>query len=105
MIQMVEILTPLLTQLGVGGVAGLCVGFALKKLGKIAAFILGIFFIALQVLSWYGIISINYGAMEQWGKEIINNLGIAEGVYSSIIANMPFAASFLVGLAIGIKIG
>jgi uncharacterized membrane protein (Fun14 family) len=34
---LVEILAPLLTQLGVGGVAGLCVGYALKKLGKLAA--------------------------------------------------------------------
>lgn len=102
---MVDILTPLLTQLGVGGVAGLCVGYALKKLGKLIAFIIGLAFLSLQLLAWKGIININYGALEQWGKDIINNIGLAEGFYSGIITNMPFAASFLVGFAIGLKLG
>jgi uncharacterized membrane protein (Fun14 family) len=44
---LVEILTPLLTQLGVGGVAGLCTGYTLKKMGKIVAFIVGLAFIGL----------------------------------------------------------
>ena len=102
---MVEILTPLLAQLGFGGVAGLCVGYALKKLGKIVAFIIGLAFLGLQLLAWKGIISINYAAMEQWGNEVIHSVGLAEGLYGTIIANMPFAASFLVGLAIGFKLG
>ena len=102
---MVDILTPLLTQLGVGGVAGLCVGYALKKLGKIAAFILGLAFLGLQYLAWSGIININYDALQQWGNDVIHSIGIAEGVFGTIVANMPFAASFLVGLAIGFKMG
>ena len=102
---MVDILTPLLTQLGVGGVAGLCVGYALKKLGKIVAFILGLAFLGLQYLAWIGIININYDALQQWGNDVIRSIGIAEGVFGTIVANMPFAASFLVGLAIGFKMG
>lgn len=102
---MVEILTPLLTQLGVGGVAGLCVGYALKKVGKIAAFILGIAFIGLELLAYKGIIDIHYDALITWGEELIGQVGVLEGLMTLIIANMPFAASFLVGLAIGIKMG
>lgn len=102
---MVEILTPLLTQLGVGGVAGLCSGYALKKMGKIVAFIIGLAFIGLQALAYRGIININYDALQQWGSELIGQVGALEGVLVLMIANLPFAASFLVGLAIGIKMG
>ena len=102
---MVEILTPLLTQLGVGGVAGLCSGYALKKMGKVVAFIIGLAFIGLQLLAYKGIININYDALQQWGSELIGQVGALEGVMTLIIANLPFAASFLVGLAIGLKMG
>ncbi len=102
---MVEILTPLLTQLGVGGVAGLCVGYALKKVGKIVAFILGLAFIGLELLAYKGIIDIHYDALIEWGQEMFGQMGVLEGLMTLIIANMPFAASFLVGLAIGLKMG
>jgi uncharacterized membrane protein (Fun14 family) len=36
---------------------------------------------------------------------MIGKVGALEGVMTLIIANLPFAASFLVGLAIGIKMG
>ncbi|MCX6647851.1 MAG: hypothetical protein NTV61_00450 [Candidatus Bathyarchaeota archaeon] len=102
---MVEILTPLLTQLGVGGVAGLCVGYALKKMGKIVAFIIGLAFIGLELLAYKGIIDIHYDALQAWGSELIGQVGALEGVMTLIIANLPFAASFLVGFAIGLKMG
>ena len=103
--RLVEILTPLLTQLGVGGVAGLCSGYALKKLGKIAAFIIGIFFLALQLLAYYGIISINYSAFVDWANGLFAQVGVLEGVFGTIVGNLPFAGGFLAGFAIGVKIG
>ena len=99
-----EIPTPLLTQLGVGGVAGLCVGYAFKKLGKMVTFIIGLAFIGLELLAYKGIININYDAIQQWGSELIGQVSAFEGVLTLIIANLPFAASFLVGFAIGLKI-
>jgi uncharacterized membrane protein (Fun14 family) len=102
---LVEILTPLLTQLGVGGVAGLCVGYALKKIGKLFAIILGLAFLGLELLAYKGIININYTALEEWATELIGQVGVAEGILTVIIGNLPFAASFLVGFAIGLKMG
>ncbi len=102
---MVEVLTPLLTQLGVGGVAGLCVGFALKKIGKLVAVLIGIAFLGLEFLAWKGIININYDALTAWANELFAQVGVLEGVLSAIIANLPFATSFLVGFAIGLKMG
>jgi uncharacterized membrane protein (Fun14 family) len=102
---MVEILTPLLTQLGVGGIAGLCTGYALKKVGKLIAIVLGIAFLVLEILAYKGIISINYSALQDWANGVIGQVGQLEGVFSVIIGNLPFAASFLVGFAIGLKMG
>ncbi|MDP2900897.1 MAG: FUN14 domain-containing protein [Candidatus Bathyarchaeota archaeon] len=102
---MVEILTPLLTQLGVGGVAGLCTGYALKKIGKLVAVLVGIAFLGLELLAYKGIISINYSALQEWASGLIGQVGEAEGILTLIIGNLPFASSFLVGFALGIKIG
>ncbi len=102
---MVEILTPLITQLGVGGIAGLCVGYALKKIGKLVAILVGVAFLGLELLAYKGIININYSALEEWAKGLIGQIGEAEGILTLIIGNLPFASSFLVGLALGLKIG
>ncbi len=102
---MVEIITPILTQLGIGGIAGLCVGFALKKIGKLLAILLGIAFLFLQYLAYVGIISINYSALEEWAKGMVGQASAFEGVLTAIIANLPWTASFLVGFALGFKMG
>lgn len=100
-----SLLTPLVTQLGVGGIGGICVGYALKKVAKIVAFIVGLAFLGLQYLAYVGIININYGALEQWGRNLLGNLGAAERILLAVITNLPFAASFGVGFALGIKMG
>ena len=57
------------------------------------------------MLAYKGVISINYTALEEWAKGVIGQVGQAEGVMTVIIGNLPFSASFLVGLAIGFKMG
>ena len=101
---MADILTPLLTQLGVGGVAGLCVGYALIKMGRIIAFILGLAFLGLQYLAYVGIISINYTAFINWANDLFSQIGVLEGIFGSIIGNLPFAGAFLTGFYLGVKI-
>jgi uncharacterized membrane protein (Fun14 family) len=62
--QTLNLVTPLVAQLGVGGVGGLAVRYAVKKVAKLAAFITGLAFLLLQYLAYKDIISINYGALE-----------------------------------------
>jgi uncharacterized membrane protein (Fun14 family) len=101
---LVEVITPLLTQLGVGGIAGLCVGYALIKIGRLIALILGLAFLGLQALAYKGIININYTALEEWVNGMTGQIGIAEDILTTLISNLPFAASFLAGFYIGVKI-
>jgi uncharacterized membrane protein (Fun14 family) len=100
-----SILSPIITQLGVGGVGGLCVGYAIKKIAKIVAVIIGLAFLGLEYLAYQGIISINYGALEDWASNLVQGTGAIEKTLIAILSNLPFASSFLVGLAMGLKLG
>lgn len=101
----VNIWSPLIAQFGVGGIGGLCVGYAIKKVAKIVAFVIGVFFLILQFLAYKSIVSIHYDALLVWARGIAGNIGAAEGVLTGIIANLPFASSFVIGLGIGLKMG
>ena len=48
--------SPLLTSVGVGGVAGFLIGFAIKKVFKILAIVAGVFFAVLMYLEQQGMV-------------------------------------------------
>jgi len=50
----------LIEQLGVGGVAGFIVGYTAKKLANFAAVIIALFFVALQLLAYKGLIQVHW---------------------------------------------
>jgi uncharacterized membrane protein (Fun14 family) len=102
---MSELISPLAYQLGLGGIGGFIVGFALKKITKLFIVIIGLFVLALLYLSTNGVININYNAL--WST-IANALGLAGQATSwivSIISIIPFIGSFAFGFLIGFKIG
>ena len=100
-----SILEPMVAQIGIGGLGGLCVGYAVKRLAKIVAIITGLFFLGLQYLAYIGEINIEYVGLKNWAGGLVSGMGVLEGVLTPIIANLPFAASFNVGLAMGLKMG
>lgn len=92
-------------QLGLGGLGGFIVGYALKKLSKLILILIGLAIIVLLYLGTKGIISINYDAL--WSA-LANSLGMAESAFSwliGVISLLPFAASFMVGFLLGLKLG
>jgi len=102
---MSEILSPLVYQLGIGGIGGFVVGYAFKKISKLIIVLIGVFIIALLYLGVRGIISINYDAL--W-KALANSLGMTESAFSwivGVISLLPFAGSFIVGFLLGFKLG
>jgi uncharacterized membrane protein (Fun14 family) len=98
-------LTPLLTQLGVGGIIGLCMGYALKKIAKIVAAIIGLFSLGLIYLESQGMVSVDWLGVEAWGNTALSGLGQMEGALGVILSNLPFAGGAIVGFGIGIKMG
>jgi len=102
---MSEVLTPVVFQLGVGGFLGFFVGYAVKKMTKILAVLIGIGALILIYLGYQGIISINYDKLTQLVEQLLGTASQASTMLAPIIANLPFAGSFLAGLAVGVKLG
>ena len=98
-------LTPLATQLGVGGILGLVVGFALKKIAKIAAAILGLLSLGLIYMESQGLIAVDWLGVGAWGNTALAVLGQAEGALGVFLSNLPIAGGGLVGFSLGMKWG
>lgn len=99
---------PLITQLGFGGVIGFCTGFMVKKVSKLAAVIVGLVFVLLQVLSYYGIISIEWGPVKEWwDKETSPDQlqGAWTSVRNLLFSNVPALAGAVPGFFLGLKVG
>jgi len=102
---MSELLPSLGFQVGAGGVGGFIVGYVVKKISKLIAFLIGLFVICLIYLSTQGILNINYDAL--WNA-LSNGLGMAGSAFSwliSIISLLPFAGSLVAGFLLGFKLG
>ena len=99
-----DLLSPVVTQIGLGGVGGFLVGYAFKKFAKIVAFFLGAAFIFLQLLAYYGLIQINYGGLFSVMEKAFGGFQTG-GVLSSIFVNIPFSGSFIAGTYLGLKAG
>lgn len=97
------IVGPLASQLAIGGIAGFLVGFALKKVTKIALVLAGIFFITLVYLEYNQFITINYEQFELAINGFLQKAGINFAVPSFLATNLPLLASFGGALAFGFK--
>jgi uncharacterized membrane protein (Fun14 family) len=102
---MSEIISPLAYQLGIGGIGGFVVGFAIKKLSKLIVILIGLFIIALLYLGTQGIISINYESLWNALAGLLGFAGEAAGWLIGLLSLLPFLGSFLVGFLLGFKLG
>jgi len=102
---MSEILPSIVYELGLGGVCGFIIGFAVKKLSKLILFLLGLFVALLVYLHIKGVLSLNYEALFNFISELLGTVGNAFSWFIHTIALLPFAASFVVGFLIGFKLG
>ena len=96
--------TPLVYQLGLGGIGGFIAGYAMKKFMKIVAVIIGLFILALVYLGYQGIITVNYSELGNAVKDGLGLTGVAADWIAPIIAHLPFAGTFGVGFFLGFKV-
>ena len=100
-----EILSQMVYQLGAGGILGFIVGYAIKKVVKILIVVVGLFTLGLFLLEYEGIINVNYDKLLQVVENLTGTLGQTSGWINPILAHLPFAGSFAVGAAVGLKVG
>lgn len=100
-----NILTPIVSEIGIGGVGGFVVGYAVKKVAKIVVIALGLGFVALQYLAYKRFITIDYALMRDWMLKMMGQTTELQPLVTDIIVHIPFGASFAAGFYIGLKKG
>src|SRR5438093_13490108 len=91
---------------GSGGIAGFLIGFALKKVMKIAAVIVGLFFTALMSLQYQDIFVINWDKLQSTSESTLlmigNSVNNVEPV-SNITASLgiPLTGGLSAGIILG----
>jgi len=101
----VGILTAVLGTLGVGGLLGYWAGTAVKTIGKLAGCGLGVLFILMQVLAYYG--------LAEWHWDRIADAITGPGASAADVAsgwlwkvmtyNLPFGGGFGAGFFLAIR--
>ena len=102
---MSNILPSISFQLGVGGVGGFLVGYALKKFSKLVAIMIGLFVLVLLYLSTQGVISLNFEGLMTSMTNLLVWFGSAFSWLVNVVSLLPFAGSFTAGLLLGLKFG
>ena len=95
-------ITQLFISLGIGGMGGFLIGYAPKKVVKIAMFVLGLFLLSLFYLMSENVITINF---ENLYVMIGNFLDQTFVFVTNIIPILPITGSFACGFMLGILKG
>jgi uncharacterized membrane protein (Fun14 family) len=102
---MSDILPSIVYQLGVGGIGGFLVGYAIKKISKLIVVLIGLFILLLLYLGTSGIIDINYEKLVEALTGLFVFAGQAAAWLISLLSLLPFMGSFIVSFALGFKLG
>lgn len=97
-------LTPAVYLLGIGGIGGFFIGYGTRKIAKILAITLGVFFLAVISLGYMGAFAINYEGTVEFISKLFDPTQAVE-VLTPLIANLPLVGSFTAGFLIGLKKG
>jgi uncharacterized membrane protein (Fun14 family) len=105
-----------INQLGFSGLLGFCCGIACKGISRQVATAIGVCFIGLQALSYYGYVQINYNKIQ---KDAVNVLDVnGDGKFDekdlytmwekfkgAMSYNLPKGGCFSSGLFLGVYYG
>jgi len=103
---------PYVEKIGFGGFMGMCTGIALKRIGKGIAVVIGVGFLALQGLSYYGYVTIDYNKarddvikmvdVDGDGKLTSNDFVVFWNEFKRIMTHqLPGYAGFASGVFVG----
>ncbi|MFA5364396.1 MAG: FUN14 domain-containing protein [Candidatus Bathyarchaeia archaeon] len=93
-------LVPILFQLAIGGIGGFLVGYIIRRVLKLALVIV-LFVFSLLLLAYLNVINVNYGTLADAATNIVTAINPAFSMLAPLLANLPFIASFVLGLFLG----
>ena len=97
-----EAFAPILFQLGIGGIGGFFIGYAIRKVVKVAL-ILGIVVLSLIFLVYTKVINVDYGGSVEMVSNFVKAINPALGLLTPLLIHLPFIGSLIIGLIIGFK--
>jgi len=97
-----ESFAPVLFQLVIGGVGGFFIGYAMKKIFKVALILVAIVF-SLIFLVYLNVIDVDYGGLSELASSFVNAINPALNMLTPLLTHIPFIASFIIGLIIGLR--
>lgn len=100
-----EALRGMLPDLSVGALLGFATGVALRHIGRVALIALGALFITLQLLSYFGLITVNWWQVQALTEPWLRQGSEQGGAWLArvLTANLPFAGAFTAGLLLGLR--
>ena len=101
---MSEAFAPILFQLSIGGVGGFFIGYAIRKVVKIAL-ILGIVIFSLLFLVYAKVVGINYGELINAVSGFFETVNPVLGSLAPLLFHLPLIGSLIIGLIAGYKMG
>ena len=91
-------------RLGFSFIAGFCLGSFLRATLKIAAIAFGFWLLMTFLLAYYGIVVVDWHAMDSLWNRFASNVGQEWGSFQTFITgSLPAAGLATAGLAIGLK--
>jgi uncharacterized membrane protein (Fun14 family) len=105
MAELSNLLTPIVGEVGIGGLGGFLSGWALKKAAKMVAVVIGVAFLGLQYLAYKDVIKIDYGALQEWATDLVGSAGFLQNLLADFIIHAPFGAAFVGGFYLGLQKG
>lgn len=99
-------LAPYLTEGGLSFFLGFCIGFFLRVVAKTAAFVVGGLYIALILLSHYGLVTVDWGGFQHVLQQLLlNTREQIEGIQGVLAVGIPSVAMGGLGIWRGLKKG
>jgi len=100
---MSEVAVPVAYELAVGGFGGYLLGYALKKVTKSIALLIGVVILAVIYLAYSGLLDINFQGFADDTKNALTYLGQGFVTIAPFLSNLPLFGSFFLGLFVAYK--
>ena len=99
-----EPFTAILFQAAIGGIGGFLIGYAFRKVFKVALIIVVVVF-SLIVLAYTNLIAVDYSGLNEAASRFIETVNPALTMVTPLLAHIPFIASLIFGIILGFKRG
>jgi len=97
-----ESFTHILFQLCIGGIGGFLIGYAIRKVIKVAL-IVGVVVFSLIFLAYANVIDVDYSGLSETASSLVNAINPALNMFTPLFAHIPFIVSLVFGLFLGFK--